>query len=348
MEKFTVRQMTPNTTHESYRLKVWFDVTTPKELLFFESIMERLSINHDVLFTTGSSQRVAELCSIRNLCPTQVGEFGGTDRSQRLTMQVDRAAALSSLAQKFKPDVVISFCSIEASRVSFGLGIPHMGFSNIPYNESMCRRSIPLITKLFTPSYIPATEFTRYGIPADNIVQYSALDEYLIVRNRPTSLWSVKSLNLQPNKKTIVFNVHDNSIIDIINEFPQYNIVVLTQDADQIKSLQSFDNVIILNQAFDSQKLLSCCDVMVGHNGAMIAEAALRGIPTILYDTTPTINERHLMELGILMHTDNIVKSIKRAISSDRHNTQKKAHQILCVMQDPYDILMDNLRTIPD
>ena len=31
MEKFTVRQMTPNTAPESYRLKIWFDVTTPKE-----------------------------------------------------------------------------------------------------------------------------------------------------------------------------------------------------------------------------------------------------------------------------------------------------------------------------
>lgn len=348
MEKFTVRQMTPNTTHESYRLKIWFDVTTPKELLFFESIMERISINHDVLFTTGSSPMVAELCSIRNLCPTQVGEFGGTDRSQRLTIQVDRAAALSSLAQKFKPDVVISSCSIEASRVSFGLGIPHMGFSNTPYNESICRRSIPLITKLFTPSYIPVTEFTRYGITADNIVQYSTLDECLIIRNRPTSLWSAKSLNLQPNKKTIVLNIHNNSIIDIINEFPQYNIVVLTQDANQIKLLQSFDNIIILNQAFDSQQLFSRCDVMVGHNGAMIAEAALRGIPTILHDTPPTINERHLMELGILMHTDNIIKSIKHTMSSDRRMIQKKAHQILCAMQDPYDILMDNIRTILD
>ena len=340
--------MPPSTTQKSYRLKVWFDVTTPKELLFFESIMGRVSINHDVLFTTGNSQMVAELCSIRNLCPTQVGEFGGTDKSQRLAIQMDRAAALSSLAQKFKPDVVISFCSIEASRVSFGLGIPHMGFSNIPYNESMCRRSIPLITKLFTPRYIPVTEFTKYGIAADNIVQYSALDEYLIIHNKPTSLWSVKSLNLQPNKKTIVFNIHNNSIIDIINEFPQYNIVVLTQDTNQIKSLQSFDNVIILNQAFDSQKLFSCCDVMVGHNGSMIAEAALRGIPTILYNTTPTINERRLIELGILMYTGNIVKSIKRAISSDKQIIQKKAHQTLCAMQDPYDILMDNIRTILD
>lgn len=291
---------------------------------------------------------VAELCSIRNLCPTPVGEFGGTDGLQRLTKQVGRAAALSILAQKFKPDVVISSCSIEASRVSFGLGIPHMGFSNMPYNESMCRRSIPLITKLFTPRYIPVTEFTRYGIIADNIVQYSALDEYLIVRNRPAPLWSVKSLNLRPNKKTMVLNMHNNSIIDVINEFPQYNIVVLTQDANQTKLLQSFDNVIILNQVFDSQKLLSCCDVMVGHNGTMIAEAALRGIPTILHNATPTINEKHLIKLDILIHTDNTLKSIKRAMSGDSQIVQKKARQILCAMQDPYDILMDNIRTILD
>lgn len=322
-------------------MKIWFDVTTPKELLFFESIMERIRLEgHDVLFTTGSNWMVADLCNMRNLHPIRTGYSTGKDKSQRLTISVERAAVLSNLIQKFKPDVTISFCSIEASRVSFGLGIPHMGFSNTPHDEYPCRRSIPLLTKLLTPNHIPAAKFTRYGITLDNIVQYSALDEFLIIHNKPAPHWSIEPLNLKPNKKTLVLKTDNNSII---KEFPECNIIVLTQDPDRIKSLQSFANVTILNQAFDGQKLFSHCDVMIGHNGSVIAQAALCGIPTILDDSTPTINEEYLIRLGILTHASDTIKSIKFIMSKDKYEFQERAQLVQSTMQDPYHTLKSSI-----
>jgi len=47
-------------------LKIWIDILTPKQLLFSEPIIEKLSKKHDLLCTSRDYDEVSKLAKIRN------------------------------------------------------------------------------------------------------------------------------------------------------------------------------------------------------------------------------------------------------------------------------------------
>ena len=84
-----------------------------------------------------------------------VGKHGGAKKSDKLKASNNRTRLLMKKIQKFSPDLVISFCSPEASRVAFGLGIKHIAFSDSPHATAVMKLSLPLVQKLMTPWIIP-------------------------------------------------------------------------------------------------------------------------------------------------------------------------------------------------
>ena len=46
-------------------MKIWLDILTPKQILFFEPMIERLEKNHSVLCTSRRYSQVTELAKIR-------------------------------------------------------------------------------------------------------------------------------------------------------------------------------------------------------------------------------------------------------------------------------------------
>ena len=107
-------------------MKIWFDILTPKQLLFFEPMIQRLKKNHTVLCTSRDYDQVTQLAKIRNLKLIIVGKHGGIKIHDKLNASLHRARSLSSRIKEFSPDITISFCSPEAARVSYGLGIDHI------------------------------------------------------------------------------------------------------------------------------------------------------------------------------------------------------------------------------
>ena len=114
-------------------MKIWIDVLTPKQLLFSESIIERLKKNHNVLCTSRSYDEVSKLAKIRKIDLIYVGKHGGGKKYDKLEASINRIRKLSLLIDKFSPELAISFCSPEAARVSFGMGIKHIAFCDSPH-----------------------------------------------------------------------------------------------------------------------------------------------------------------------------------------------------------------------
>ena len=164
-------------------MKIWLDILTPKQLLFSESIVEKLGEKHDILCTSREYQEVKKLSKIRRFDLVFIGKHGGADKKSKLDASIDRIGKLSRKIQAFSPDIVISFCSPEAARISFGLGIKHIAFCNAPHSEAVMKLSVPLIQKLLIPSHIPKEEFSKYGISKKDIISYNAMDEYVIIKN---------------------------------------------------------------------------------------------------------------------------------------------------------------------
>lgn len=345
-------------------LKVWFDVLTPKQLLFFESMIERTKQQHEVLFTSRDYREATGLAAIRGLSPIYVGKHGGGNFASKLTASLRRANKLSKIVQKFSPDATVSFCSPEAARISFGLGIPHIGFCNAPHSEAVCRLSVPLLTKLLIPAHIPKQAFARYGLSSTNIEQYPAMDEFVILHNKPAPSWDAAFERLIPEKKTILFRTYEtqasyvqhqtdmNGILTaIVKGFPDCNIMVFGRYNDQIRSLKRIHgkNTLVLDNVLDSGILLSKCDLFIGSGGTMTTEAVLRGVPSISYEAAPNPDEKYLMGKKALVSArtpTRIVTAARRLLSMDREIFQNNAHQLLSSMRDPYDTLAACLKNL--
>ena len=160
------------------------DRHTPKQLLFSEQIIEKLGRKHDILCTSRKYTEVSKLAKIHNLSPIFVGKYGGNERKMKIAASIDRIKSMTKKIESFSPDIAISFCSPEAARISFGLGIKHIAFSDSPHANAVMRLTLPLIQKLLVPKIIPKKEFAKYGIDESRIISYNALDAAVTIKRK--------------------------------------------------------------------------------------------------------------------------------------------------------------------
>ena len=138
-------------------------------------MIKRIKKNHTVLCTSRDYDQVTHLAKIRGVKLIIIGKHGGSGRHDKLNASLHRAKSLSFKIKEFSPDMTVSFCSPEAARVSYGLNIDHICFSDSPHATAVMRLVIPLVQKLLIPWIIPKKEFTKFGIDAKDIIRYLSL-----------------------------------------------------------------------------------------------------------------------------------------------------------------------------
>jgi len=332
-------------------LKIWIDILTPKQLLFSESIIEKLGKKHDLLCTSRNYDEVSKLAKIRDFDLVFVGKHGGGDKETKLKASIDRIEKLSKKIKVFSPDIVISFCSPEAARISFGLGIKHIVFCDSPHADAVMRLTLPLIQKLLIPHVIPKNEFSKYGIDEKNIIQYKAIDAIVTIQRKinekaalPFKKSNRKNILIRIEEEEASYTSKSSKIIPIIkkvlNEYGDENIVILGRYTEQIKNLQKLigKKIKIVKMSFDGKHLLNNTDIFIGSGGTMTAESALIGIPTISYNAVPNMIENFLVKKSLIKRETNpnkISNQIKKIFKSSNKESQKKARRIVKQMEDP-------------
>ena len=337
-------------------MKIWIDILTPKQLLFSEPIVERLGKKHNILCTSRKYEEVSKLAKIRHFDLVFIGKHGGGNKKNKLKASIERIDKLSKKIQKFEPEVVISFGSPEAARISFGLGIKHIMFCDSPHANAVMRLTLPLIQKLLIPYVIPKKEFSKYGINEKDIVQYKAIDAVVTMQREINE--KIVSPFKNNNKKNILIRIEEeeasytsksNKIIPIIqkivNDFKGENIVVLGRYTKQIVNLQKVidSKVKIVKMSFDGKYLLNNTDIFIGSGGTMTAESALMGIPTISYNAVPNIVENFLVKKHLVKRESNpskISNHIKKIFELNNNQEQKRAKKIVKEMEDPIEKLI--------
>jgi hypothetical protein len=325
-------------------------------------MIRKLQKNNKLLCTSRNYREVVDLAKIRGINLVFVGRHGGSDKTGKLNASLTRMHRLLSIVKKFNPELTVSFCSPEASRISYGIGVKHVAFCDSPHAEAVMRLCLPLVQRLLIPWVIPKKEFTKYGISKEKISQYKAIDASVIVKER--SKKDVKYNFLLKKKKTILIRpeeseaayVSDNEnriiriIREITKEFPNYNIVILGRYLPQISKLKRKfgSKIIMMNEVVDSKSLLKFVDVFIGSGGTMTAESALMGIPTISYDAVPNYIEQYLVRNGLVKREKNpqkIVFLVKQILKSDNKKSRNKARKILNSMEDPFSKLVVHIKT---
>ena len=337
-------------------MKIWIDILTPKQLLFSEPIVERLGKKHNILCTSREYHEVSKLSRIRDFNLIFIGKHGGGDKKNKLKASIERMEKLSRRIKKFEPDLVISFGSPEAARISFGLGIKHIMFCDSPHANAVMKLTLPLIQKLLIPYVISKKEFSKYGINEKDIVQYKAIDAVVTMKRKIDENYNLPFKN--NNRKNILIRVEEEEasytsksskivpiIQKIVKDYENENIVVLGRYAKQIVNLQKAigNKVKIVKMSFDGKYLLNNTDIFIGSGGTMTAESALMGVPTISYNAVPNIVEKFLVKKNLVKRETNpnkISNHIKKIFERKNNTNQKIAKKIVKEMEDPIEKLI--------
>jgi predicted glycosyltransferase len=332
-------------------LKIWIDILTPKQLLFSEQIIGKLRGKHDLLCTSREYEEVSKLSKIRDFDLIFVGKHGGGDKEIKLKASIDRIEKLSKIITSFSPDITISFCSPEAARISFGLGIKHIAFCDSPHANAVMRLTLPLIQKLLIPNIISKNEFTKYGIDKNNIISYKAIDAAVTMKRRinqksklPFNNNEQKNILIRVEEEEASYISKSSKIIPIIkkivNDYSDQNIVILGRYTKQIQNLQKLigRKAKIVKMSYDGKHLLNNTDIFIGSGGTMTAESALMGVPTISYNAVPNIIENFLVKKYLVKRETNpnkISNYIQRVFQLKSNPNQKRAKRIVGNMEDP-------------
>jgi hypothetical protein len=337
-------------------LKIWIDILTPKQLLFSEPIVARLRKNNKILCTSREYREITELAKIRNFDLVFIGKHGGGDKKAKLDASIHRMEKLSKKIKSFAPDITISFCSPEAVRISFGLGIKHIAFCDSPHADAVMRLTLPLIQKLLIPNIISKKEFSKFGISKENIISYKAIDASVTIKRKVDQKISLPFKNNK--RKNILIRVEEEEasyasksskitpiIKKIVKEYSNENIVILGRYTKQVKNLQKIigKKAKIVKMSFDGKHLLNNTDIFIGSGGTMTAESALMGIPTISYNAVPNIVENYLVKKHIIkreVNPDKIYNYIKKKFVTSNQKHEKRVKKIVSEMEDPIQKLL--------
>ncbi len=133
-------------------MRYWFDILTPKQLLFFRPVIEGLQREgHEVLATSRNYREVEQLASLLGLDLTFVGARGGKDPLEQFELSLERMEPLLPMVVGFSPDVSVSVASADCARISFGLRVKHVAVNDSPHSLVAGKLSLPLSHHLHDP-----------------------------------------------------------------------------------------------------------------------------------------------------------------------------------------------------
>ena len=334
--------------------RIWVDILTPKQVLFFAPIvheLERRSV--EVLATTREYREVAPLAKRARLELKLVGERGEKGLEAQLVAATMRQAEMIPIVKDFRPSAAVSVASAVCARVAFGLGIKHISVNDSPHSLVAGKLSIPLSHGLACPWVIPYSAWRPYGLGKDRYWPYKALDPAAWLKRAPLG---GPVPRLSRRKQTITVRVPEtdapylagadqswgDAVLEAIaDEFSDLNLVALCRYGHQVGEVKRKfgDRYIVPEEVVDGRGLLESTDVFVGMGGTMNAEAALIGTPTISSFQGDLYTDRYLKSRGILetARTPGRIVSLARRFLNPSYKAKfsKTAKTILDSMDDP-------------
>jgi len=336
-------------------------------------MIQRLKKNHTVLCTSRKYNQVTDLAKIRKQKLVIIGKHGGVKKHDKLDASLSRSKLLVRKISKFLPDITLSSCSPEAARVSYGLGIPHICFSDSPHATAVMKLSLPYANKLLIPWVIPKSDFKNMGIEPKNIIQYKTIDAAQITKQKVfltcgtginSRKW--KTILIRTPEDEAAYSSKQSDVVDIIKkiekDFLGCHITVLTRykkQADLLKkkfSKSAQSKFQIVSKVVDGEKMLLDSDVFVGSGGTMTAESALLGVPTISYNAIPNRIEDYLVSKKIVtrcMTPNKVVERITHVfqLTSYRGKGYERTRRLrikkfVNSLEDPYHILLKTMKSI--
>jgi predicted glycosyltransferase len=348
-------------------VKIWIDILTPKQALFFAPAVQELTKRgHEVKLTSRQYPEAEAVLHMLDLDAEVVGRHGGGTLAGKLEASAERVLKLARFVEREAPDAALCFASPECARVAFGLNIPLFCVNDSPHSDKVARLTTPLATTLFTPWVIPLSIWVGYGISRDRVVAYRALDPAAWLKRSLQPKGEPKLAQIDRSKKVVAIRLEESqayylrpdnlkwttSVIDsLLSEAAEANLLILSRNQAQREALKKKygDKLTILEEPYFGPTLLKSVDLFVGMGGTMTAEAALMGVPTISAQRIGRLyTEEYLVKQGLVVKPGSpeaVAKAAKEMLRDTklRAQLQAKARKILSRMEDPVEKIVSTI-----
>ncbi|RXK05048.1 DUF354 domain-containing protein [Halarcobacter bivalviorum] len=289
---------------------IWFDLVTPKSVLFFIPIVKAIEKRGKKVLITAREGKdyseVVELLKLYNIDFVNRGEFGGACLKDKLHASIERQKALMEFVTIYDIDRLVCLCSVDANRVAFGLGIPVINFYDIPLSDHntnfkkalpQARLTLPLSSKVFKPFVVPDEIFLRFSLDEEQIFDYNFIDPVIWLKNFEPDFEYVKdvlkSYNLDLSKKMIIIREEEYKSSYVDKKYPilyealeeiynttNSNIIIIPRyESAYLK--EEFPFATVLEEKIVIQHLLAYADLFIGGGGTLNTEACFFNTPTI-------------------------------------------------------------------
>jgi len=289
---------------------IWFDLVTPKSVLFFIPIIEEIeNRGRKVLITAREGNgysEVVELLRLYNIDFINRGEFGGAALKDKLHASIERQKSLMEFVTIYDIDRLVCLCSVDANRVAFGLAIPIINFYDIPLSDyktnfkkalPQARLTLPLSTKVFKPFVVPNEIFLRFSLDEEQIFDYDFIDPLIWLKAFKPDFTYVERIlfpyNLDLSKPLIIIREEEYKSSYVDKKYPilyealeeikyttDANIIIIPRYESEYL-IKEFPFTTVLKEKVVIQHLLAYADLFIGGGGTLNTEACYFNTPTI-------------------------------------------------------------------
>ena len=312
---------------------IWFDLVTPKSVLFFYPIIKELQKSNNIIITAregDSYKEVVELLKLYKLDFINRGSFGGGNLKDKLQASIHRQKELMEFITQFEVTKLVCLSSVDAVRVAFGLGIPVYNFYDIPLSDyktnfkkalPQARLTIPLSTKMFKPFVVPDEVILRFGLEKEQIIEYSFIDPMIWLKDFEFDIKYIQNFyqkyNINRDKFTIVIREEEYKASYVNKKYPflyevlpiiykKYNaniIIIPRYESNYLK--KEFPFAYVIEEKIILQHLLKDVDLFIGGGGTINTEACFLGTPTISTRSFISHYDKWQIDNNLMVWTNN-------------------------------------------
>ena len=313
---------------------IWFDLVTPKSVLFFKPIIEELKKqNQKILITAREGvdyKEVVELLKLYHLDFVNRGTFGGNNLKDKLKASIERQKELMEFISEFNIKKLVCLSSVDAVRVAFGLGIPIYNFYDIPLSDyktnfkkalPQARLTIPLATKMFKPFVVPDEVILRFGLEKEQIIEYNFIDSLIWLKDFKFDKKYVNKFyqkyKIDRNKFTVVIREEEykasyvnkkypflyKALSEIYKQFDANIIIIPRYESNYLK--KEFPFAYVIDEKIKLQHLLKDVDLFIGGGGTINTESCFLGTPTISTRSFISHYDKWQIDNNLMIWTNN-------------------------------------------
>jgi len=329
-----------NLSKKSQNIKtIWFDLVTPKSVLFFTPIIKEIQKKHNVLITTRGGEGYKETIELLKLYSFNyhcIGNFGGSKLKDKLHASISRQFQFLDYISHQKISKLVCLSSVDAVRVAFGLGIPVYNFYDIPLSDyktnfkkalPQARLTIPLATKMFKPFVVPNEVILRFGLDREQIVEYNFIDPLIWLNDFKFDKEYVNKLykkyGIDRRKFTILVREEEYKASYVDKKYPflyetlpkiykkfDANIILIPRyESKYLK--KEFPFAYVIEEKIFLQHFLKDVDLFIGGGGTINTESCFLGTQTISTRSFISHYDKWQIDNNLMVWTNDEDKLIK-------------------------------------